>query len=235
MSTADRSRDRQFVDDALSRAGIDLWGVAANAAALPLAPSLPTAISLIARIDPQALARLEHGEPTAYRAEYKRLNGRLDAAADGLVAALRRRGYEALGAAATIYTDTPVSGDWLAAGVFAHKTAATRAGLGWIGKTALFVSPETGPKVRLATVFTDLELAAGVPVTEGRCGDCRRCLDACPAGAGRDVAWQAGMARDLLFDAAACEAYMDSLEAAGGAHTCGLCVAACPFGRSRSS
>ncbi len=235
MSTADRSRDRQFVDDALSRAGIDLWSVAAGAAALPLAPPLPTAISLIARVDQRALAQLEHGEPAAYRAEYKRLNGRLDAAADGLVAALRRRGHEALGAAATIYTDTPESGDWLAAGGFAHKTAATRAGLGWIGKTALFVSPETGPKVRLATVFTDLELAAGAPVPEGRCGDCRRCLDACPAGAGRDVAWQAGMARDTLFDAAACEAYMDSLEAADGAHTCGLCVAACPFGRSHSS
>jgi ferredoxin len=48
------------------------------------------------------------------------------------------------------------------------------------------------------------------------------------------VAWQAGMARDLLFDAAACEKYMDSLEA-DGTHTCGLCVAACPFGRTRSS
>ena len=128
----------------------------------------------------------------------------LDAAADGLVAALRKQGSEALGAAATIYSDMPESGDWLAAGVFAHKTAATRAGLGWIGKTGLFVSPEAGPKVRLATVFTDLELDVGVPVTEGRCGGCHGCLDACPAGAGRDVAWRAGMARDLLFDAAAC-------------------------------
>jgi epoxyqueuosine reductase QueG len=83
-------------------------------------------------------------------------------------------------------------------------------------------------------VFTDLELDVGVPVAEGRCGSCRGCLNACPAGAGRDVAWQAGMARDLVFDAAACEKYMDSLEA-DGTHTCGLCVAACPFGRTRSS
>ena len=93
-------------------------------------------------------------------------------------------------------------------GPFPHKTAATAAGLGWIGKTALFVSPEFGPAVRLATVFTDLDLPAGEPVTEGRCGDCTDCVDACPAGCGRDVAWRAGMRRDELFDASACRHHM---------------------------
>ena len=69
---------------------------------------------------------------------------------------------------------------WTDARVFPHKTAATQAGLGWIGKTALFVSPRLGPRLRLATVFTDAELPVGEPVTEGRCGSCRRCVDACP-------------------------------------------------------
>ncbi len=234
MPAADRAENRAFVDDTLSRAGIDLWGAAANLPAPAHAPALPIAISLVARIDPRALARLGQGEPGTYRAEYRRLNALLDAAVERLVAALHDRGSQAIGTTATIYRSAPASGDWLAAGVFAHKTAATRAGLGWIGKTALFVSPEAGPKVRLATVFTDLELAVGVPVTEGRCGGCRSCLDACPAGAGRDVVWRPGMARELLFDAAACEAHLDSLETAG-TRTCGLCVAACPFGRTRSS
>ena len=84
MSARERGENRVFVDDTLSRAGIDLWGAAANAAAFTLAPALPTAISLLARIDPQALGRLEHGDAGAYRTEYKRLNARLDAAADGL-------------------------------------------------------------------------------------------------------------------------------------------------------
>jgi epoxyqueuosine reductase QueG len=234
MAAAERSDKRMFVDDVLSRAGIDLWGAASNAPVPAHAPALPTAISLITRIDPRALARLEQGDPGAYRAEYRRLNALLDAAVERLVTALHQRGNKAVGTTATLYRSVPESGDWLAAGVFAHKTAATRAGLGWIGKTALFVSPEAGPKVRLATVFSDLDLAVGAPVTESCCGSCRSCLDACPAGAGRDVDWRPGMARDLLFDAAACEAHMDSLGAAG-AHTCGLCVAACPFGRTRSS
>ena len=72
-------------------------------------------------------------------------------------------------------------------------------GLGWIGKTALFVSPQFGPAVRLATVFTDLDLPAGDALVEGNCGDCRSCVDACPAGCGRDVQWRAGMPRSTIW------------------------------------
>jgi len=233
VPNGERGQDHVLVDDVLRRAGVDLWGAGANEPGGAHAPGLPVALSLIARIDGAALVRLEQGDAAAYRAEYRRLNGLLDEAVGALVAALRQRGHEAIGAAATIYSELPESGDWLAAGVFAHKTAATRAGLGWIGKTGLFVSPEAGPKVRLATVFTDLPLDLGTPVTEGRCGSCRRCLEACPADAGRDVAWRAGMAREELFDAAACARHMDALGPAAG-HTCGLCVAACPFGRPRA-
>jgi len=235
VPTGDLGQNYLFVDDVLRRAGVDLWGAGANAPVGEHAPDLPIAVSLIVRIDGPALVRLEQGDATNYRAEYRRLNGVLDAAVTALVAALRQDGHEAVGAAATIYSELPESGDWLAAGVFAHKTAATRAGLGWIGKTGLFVSPEAGPKVRLATVFTDLPLDLGAPVTEGRCGSCRRCIDACPAAAGRDVAWQAGMARELLFDAAACAAHMETLGPTAASHTCGLCVAACPFGRPRAT
>jgi epoxyqueuosine reductase QueG len=119
--------------------------------------------------------------------------------------------------------------DMTAAGVFAHKTAATQAGLGWIGKTAIFVSPRLGPWLRLATVFTDAELPAAEPVTEGGCARCRRCVDACPAGAGRDVRWRAGMPRDVLLDVVACMRENDSHDEAG--RLCGVCLAVCPFGR----
>ena len=111
---------------------------------------------------------------------------------------------------------------------FPHKTAATSAGLGWIGKTALFISPAFGPAVRLATVFTDLELPAGEPVVESRCGDCRECVDACPAGCGRDVLWRPGMARELLFDAGACRHHMTQFTSVD-AEICGICIAACPY------
>ena len=84
--------------------------------------------------------------------------------------------------------------------------------------------------MRLATVFTDLTLPAGFPLLSGRCGDCRRCVDACPAGAGRDVAWQAGMARELLYDAVACRSYMERDEQDEALRDiCGICIAACPL------
>src|ERR1019366_2714391 len=116
MLPESRDENRLFVDGVLRDAGIDLWGAATNVPALPLAPALPAAISLLAR----------PCEPT--------------------------------GTSATVYEPLPPSGNWLAAGVFAHKTAATRAGLGWIGKTGLFVSPEAGTKLRLATGFNGLGL-----------------------------------------------------------------------------
>ena len=96
----------------------------------------------------------------------------------------------------------------------------------------MFVSPELGPRVRLATVFTDAPLVPGVAVTESRCGPCRACVDACPAGAGRDVSWSAGMARDALFDEKACEVYTERFEDLGG--VCGSCLAACPYGPAAS-
>ena len=117
MPTADRGRDDLLVDDALRRAGVDLWGAGANEPSGAHAPGLPVAISLLARIDGSALVRLEQGEPAAYRAEYRRLNGLLDEAVAALVTALQERGHEAAGATATIYSELPESGDWLAAGV----------------------------------------------------------------------------------------------------------------------
>jgi len=119
--------------------------------------------------------------------------------------------------------------DMTNAGVFAHKTAATQAGLGWIGKTAIFVSPRLGPWLRLATVFTDADLPAGEPVTQGGCAKCRLCVDACPAGAGRDTQWRTGMPRHELLDVVACMKENDRHPEAGG--LCGVCVAVCPFGR----
>lgn len=216
------------VDAQLRSNGVSEWGVASNDPPMDLAPPLPRAISLMVRFQAAALEGVPSGPTTTYFADYNRLNATLNAAATHLVEYLKGAGYRATCVEATLEDYEEVE-DWGDAGVFAHKTAATRAGLGWIGKTALFVSPVLGPKVRLATVFTDLDLPAGVPIDAGRCGTCRVCVDACPVDAGRDVTWEVGMARDLLFDEKACEGYLDRFPELGG--VCGICVAVCPFGK----
>jgi epoxyqueuosine reductase QueG len=213
----------------VAEGGVDRWGAAVNDPPLPLAPSLPTAISLVMRFRPSSLEGVaESGPNETYYREYCRLNETLDAVGGRLVALFRERGWRAELVPATLYDDEAVE-DWGRAGVFPHKTAATQAGLGWIGKTALFVSLRLGPKVRLATVFTDLRVPPGIPLTSSRCGKCRLCVDACPVGAGRDVLWQAGMPRDELYDEKACEVYTERFPELGG--VCGICVAACPLGK----
>lgn len=221
------------IDTALSSSGVDAWGVASNEPPMPRAPLLPTAVSLLVRFDPAEFEGVENGPTQAYYAGYGRVNAVLAAAASALVRVLREHGCRAESEAPTIPEDEYASiEDWCNVPVFAHKTAATRAGLGWIGKTALFVSPVLGPRVRLATVFTDLALPAGAPVESGRCGSCRLCVDACPAGAGIDVCWHAGLPREQLYDVKACEQETYKYEDLGG--VCGVCIAVCPRGRTGS-
>ena len=217
--------DRHTIGQLLRTKEIDAWGVAMNTPRLPLAPDYPIAISMLMRVDQLVVRGLRHGPTEDYHEEYLRLNLALDDATGTLVDVLRVHGHAAERVVATGGGDS--SNGHLH---FPHKTAATSAGLGWIGKTALFVSPRFGPAVRLATVFTDLHLPVGDAIVESRCEDCRACVDACPAGCGRDVQWRAGMARDELFDVAACRRQM-TLFGNVDAQICGICIAACPFTR----
>jgi epoxyqueuosine reductase len=190
--------DRHAIGQLFRTKGVDAWAIASNSPRLPDAPDLPRAISLFMRVDGLVVRGIHHGPTEDYEHEYLRLNVALDDATAALVDGLQIHGRAAESVPAT------AAGELNGHHTFAHKTAATSAGLGWIGKTALFVSPEFGPAVRLATVFTDLELPVGQPITESRCGKCRACVDACPGGCGRYVLWRAGMPRDEFFDAAVC-------------------------------
>jgi epoxyqueuosine reductase QueG len=217
------------LDGILEEVGVGQWGVAACPDdPWPHAPPLPRAVSIGVPLAPEVIAQVEDGPTAAYFAEYGRVNRVLAVAAQTLAAFLMERGAAAEALPPTLSLKSEI--EWTDAGVFAHKTAATQAGLGWIGKTAIFVSPRLGPWVRLASVFTDADLPAAEPVTKGGCGGCRRCVDACPADAGRDVRWNAGMPRDRLLDVAACARQNEANGGAAGG-LCGICVAVCPFGR----
>jgi epoxyqueuosine reductase len=63
-----------------------------------------------------------------------------------------------------------------------EKAWAARAGLGWIGKNNLLVSPVFGSFVFLAALLTDAALVYDEP-PENRCGGCERCVASCPTGA----------------------------------------------------
>ena len=66
----------------------------------------------------------------------------------------------------------------------AEKVYAVRAGLGWIGRNSLLVNRQWGSLLFLGELITDwVPESYDVPDEFYGCGNCTRCMDACPAGA----------------------------------------------------
>lgn len=117
--------------------------------------------------------------------------------------------------------------------VLPHKTVATNAGLGWIGKSCLLVTKEYGSAVRISSLLTDAPLICGEPVRESKCGGCKRCVEACPAHALSGVSWDFHVDRDAMLDREACrdkqvELTRENTDFAPD-FLCGRCFAVCPF------
>lgn len=60
---------------------------------------------------------------------------------------------------------------------------AARAGLGWIGKNTNLISPEHGSFFFIGELIIDIELPSGDKLVRNHCGNCTRCIDACPTQA----------------------------------------------------
>ena len=185
------------------------------------------AVSFIMQMDPWVMDQLHHGPTDAYSVLYGQVNLRIDALSAEIARALVRAGHQAWALPASIRSD-PVN----IRGDFQHKTAATRAGLGWIGKNCQLITKQYGPWIRLGTVLSDAPLPPAKPIDQSRCGKCGECVKSCPASALKGGLWTAGMERDLILDAWACDAYKkEHFGAFHGGHNCGICTQACPVGR----
>ena len=132
-------------------------------------------------------------------------------------------GHGSAGGRSLWYVDT---------GPVLERDLAQRAGLGFIGKHTNLISRQWGNWIFLAEILTPLELEPDAP-EKNRCGQCRRCIAACPTQAIRGP---------FMLDARRCIAYL-TIEHKGSiplewrsaignrVFGCDDCLEACPWNR----
>lgn len=111
-----------------------------------------------------------------------------------------------------------------------EKAWAVEAGLGWIGKNSLLVTPGYGSTVLLGEIIIDHEADKyNTPFDGEHCGKCEKCISACPNSA---------VSEDRCLDTAKCISRMtiekggdapDSGTSHGWLFGCDICQSCCPF------
>ena len=112
------------------------------------------------------------------------------------------------------------------------KDIAVHAGLGWIGRNDLLITPKYGPRVSMVGVVLNCsELSVGTPVTESGCGECTACVGACPFHNITGELWAPGRPREERVNYVRCsEARAKAKSKLGRKLACGKCICACPVG-----
>jgi epoxyqueuosine reductase len=128
-----------------------------------------------------------------------------------------------LGGTQKCYVDT---------GPVLERDHAAEAGIGWHGKSTMLIDPKLGTWFFLGEILTTLDLPADSPQV-ARCGNCTRCITACPTGA---------ITAPHRLDARRCISYL-TIELKGAIplelrgligdriYGCDDCLAACPWNR----
>ncbi len=213
----------------LSELGVSLVGYA-DLRDLPADQrnSFDYGVSLAVALEPAIINGIGNGPTKEYYEEFCRLNRLLDHLA--LKAAEIINGYGFPAWPQTRANVGPYYNYKIHATILPHKTVATRAGLGWIGKCALLVTEKYGSAVRITSVLTDAPLEVSKPVNKSNCGTCNNCVRNCPAEALSGNLWSAGMKREMFFNYLACrnKTIERTWKLMPGKTICGLCILVCP-------
>jgi epoxyqueuosine reductase len=221
--------DDNFREEMIKKLGVELLGAASVDSGSPILKErtcalLPGAKSVVvfgkemykevvALLRPsKGVGEADPGELIGPHGDF--LNGRLTRAVYELADLLRREGYRSLPLPAA---GCPVDQRSLRA-VFSYKHAAESAGLGTIGRHTLLITPQYGPRQRLACLLTEapFEFSSGTR-EKNVCINCDACLRACPAQALKEpVPGQA-----YSMNPFACRTYRQT------GLTCGVCLRAC--------
>jgi len=200
---------------------------------------LPYAITLGLRLDDHIIDAIINGPTQAYYEQYLDINRKLSTIAHHIQRLIQSTIYAAIVIEPTIgdhEIDENLRYNQTLSADFSHKMAATRSGLGWIGKSDLFISERFGPRLRLVTILTNHPLPIGTPIEESECGNCTACSSSCPGGAISGHNWNPQKKREDFFDAHKCLKACREItrQRLGVEHSiCGICIAVCPTGSSK--
>src|ERR1700675_3121175 len=117
-------------------------------------------------------------------------------------------------------------------GPIVERVVAKFAGIGWIGKNTCIINQKVGSWMFLGVILTSLDLTPGLPAPD-RCGNCTRCIDACPTDA---------LIAPYQLDSNRCISYLtiekrgaipEDIRSGMGRHLfgCDICQDVCPWNR----
>ncbi|MBE7026518.1 MAG: epoxyqueuosine reductase [Ruminococcaceae bacterium] len=192
------------------------------------AKTLPNAVSIVVPLSDYIVDEIDKEPTFAYFQHYRAVNAYIDSVLLQLGIFIQENGYKYMPIAASQSipsNDTPYSA------YISHKAAARAAGLGTIGKNALFLSKRYGARVRLGTLLTDMPFdTACITEFTDVCGACNMCKRSCPAMAITGNLYKEGAPRESIIDAAACSSYMKKqYQHIGRGVVCGICMRVCPY------
>lgn len=219
------------IKDELLGHGADLVGIG-DLRELPpdVRENMPIGICVAVKYPANAIKGIADLPTREYSDWYHKLNERLDTLVTLGAEYLQTMGYSAIA-----QTRARVgNGEANNSTILPHKTVATRAGIGWIGKSALLVTEKYGSMIRLSSILTDAPLDAANPINKSKCGECMICAGACPAGAVSGKIWEFGLYCDEFFNPDKCRktARERTIQGFGGEITlCGKCIEICPYTR----
>jgi ferredoxin len=133
---------------------------------------------------------------------------------------IRSMGYPAWGHQVRTFIDDPPT--------ILHPVAGLHAGLGEFGMLGILITPEFGPRIRLGTITTDLELPQGEPIEIGVQEFCERCKVCANECMGEAISMEKKDERGFYkytIDPYKCLPEFAKYDG------CGICIKVCPFNR----
>ena len=231
ITEKDIPRASAELQDFISKLDVDAVGIVSlddgtklAETALRLLPTARSVVVLAMEVYPEILDHARPGKEMGTASlndlidgNIQFLYGRLTKTAYDVAKFSRKTGLKALPLPPA---DCPVDRRFQEA-IFSFKHASQAAGLGYIGKSSLLITPDFGPRVRLAACLTEAVLKPPRPETFfNECLSCSICLDNCPSGALSEPQGD----EPYRINRFACSSFR-------AASSCFECMRLCPAGR----